>query len=206
MIINRGVIVEREENYTLNYYDANAEEYFESSKNVNMEGLYSMFEKYLDPTSKILDFGCGSGRDSKYFLNKGYVVEAIDGSKELCELASNYLEIEVKHILFEEFDSEDKYDGIWACASLLHLSSEDLNNVFSRLLQALKENGVIYASFKYGDFEGERGNRYYNDFNEKHLEEFLSQYENCKVLENWISDSAIPGREERWLNVIVQKI
>lgn len=101
--------------------------------------------------SKILDFGCGSGRDTKYFIDNGYEVDAMDGSKELCKVATKYTGIKVQHMFFEDFNECNAYDGIWACASILHLKKCELPDMIKRLYKALKRNGVIYMSFKYGD-------------------------------------------------------
>lgn len=73
-------------NQTITYYNQNAEEYFNKTVNVSMQALYDQFEAYLNPGDKILDLGCGSGRDSKYFLSKGYEVVSVDGSIEMCRL------------------------------------------------------------------------------------------------------------------------
>ena len=190
---------------TLEYYDNSAKEYFNMSKDVDMSDIYKRFIKHLKTSSRILDFGCGSGRDAKKFIEMGYEVDAIDGSKELCVLASEYLGIEVKHINFLEYKPSIKYDGIWACASLLHLISIELNEVFNNLIESLNDEGILYTSFKYGSYEGIRGDRYYNDFDEEKLEEFLASFKNIKVIDKWISDSAIKERDEKWLNMIIQK-
>ena len=110
----------------------------------------------------ILDFGCGSGRDSKYFLNKGYKVKAMDGSKEMCKLASKYINQEVICMNFEELKDINTYDGIWACSSILHVEKENLSNILNKMINGLKFNGIIYTSFKIGErFEIKEG-KYYN--------------------------------------------
>ena len=140
--------------YTIDYYNQNAKNFIENTQNVDMHLAQDKFLQLLDSQSSILDFGCGSGRDTKYFLEKSYLVTATDGSAELCRLASAYTGIEVKEILFQELDDMDVYDGIWACSSILHLSKAELLPVIRKMCTALKRTGVIYTSFKYGDFEG----------------------------------------------------
>jgi SAM-dependent methyltransferase len=153
-----------------------------------------------------LDFGCGSGRDAKYFLDKGYDVDAIDGSKEFCRLASVYTGITVKQMLFQELASVNEYDGIWACASILHLQKDDLILVLHKMATALKNTGVIYASFKYGTFFGERQGRYFTDFNEERLTEILALVPELQYREFWISSDVRPDRsDEKWLNVILSR-
>ncbi len=160
----------------------------------------------LKADAVILDFGCGSGRDTKYFLDKGYQVEAIDGSEELCIRASEYTGITVKHMYFQELDEKERYDGIWACSSILHLNKEDLKKVLKKMAAALKKRGIIYTSFKYGDFEGERDNRYYTDFTEETFREYLKDIKELTITEEWITGDVLPGRgDKRWLNLLMQK-
>ena len=191
---------------TLEYYNANAEKFVESTLSVDFSQVQCEFLNLLMPESYILDFGCGSGRDTKYFLEQGFYVDATDGSEEMCYIASNYTGIQVRRLLFEELDEDKKYDGIWACSSILHLPKNELKDVFMKMFKALKEDGIIYTSFKYGDFEGERNGRYFTDFTEKTFEEFVDEIDNLKLKEEWITGDVRPGRgEEKWLNVILQK-
>ena len=169
--------------------------------------MQKRFLSKLQRGSIILDFGCGSGRDIKFFMQQGYVVDAMDGSEELCKLASEYTGIEVKHMLFQELSEIDKYDGIWACSSILHLPVEELDCVMRKMFVALKANGIIYTSFKYGTFEGERNGRYFTDMTEEKFAKFLSETDGLKIEEQWISSDVRPGRgEEKWLNLILRKI
>ncbi len=103
--------------------------------------------EHLPPNAYILDFGFGSGRDSKYFLDNGYKAKAIDGSIEMCKLASKYINQEVTCMKFDELNT---YDGIWACSSILHVEKENLSNILIKMISSLKINGIIYTSFKIG--------------------------------------------------------
>jgi len=191
---------------TIDYYDKNATEYSESTIGVDFSATQKRFLRYIPSHAKILDFGCGSGRDAKYFLDKGYDVDAIDGSKEFCRLASVYTGITVKQMLFQELASVNEYDGIWACASILHLQKDDLILVLHKMATALKNTGVIYASFKYGTFFGERQGRYFTDFNEERLTEILALVPELQYREFWISSDVRPDRsDEKWLNVILSR-
>lgn len=187
---------------TLNYYNENSKAYFDSTVNADMSFSYAKFEKYLKKGAYILDAGCGSGRDSKYFLSKGYKVKAIDGSKELCKLASEYLEQEVECINFNDLNYEREFDAIWACASLLHVDKKDIKNVIHRIYKTIKNNGIICASFKYGDTDRIQGERYFNDLNEDSLKALFKEFE---IKEIWYSDDVRPGRSDRWINVIARK-
>lgn len=191
---------------TIAYYDKNAEYFVQGTQNVEFTKVQDHFLALLPHNGRILDFGCGSGRDTKYFLNKGFQTDAIDGSVELCKLASEYTEIDVKHMLFSEFDACDLYDGIWACASILHLPKEELKNIFLKMICALKDRGYIYTSFKYGDFEGYRNERYFTDFTETTFRQFIGEIPGIKIKECWVSDDVRPDRNgEKWLNIILQK-
>ena len=191
---------------TIDYYNLNAENFIESTQNVDMHHAQDRFLQLLDENSSILDFGCGSGRDTKYFLEKGCLVTATDGSAELCRLASAFTGIEVKEMLFQELDDMDAYDGIWACSSILHLSKIELLPVICKMCMALKGSGVIYTSFKYSDFEGVRNGRYFTDFTEDSFKEFIAEIPELTIEEYWITGDVRPGRgDERWLNLILRK-
>lgn len=193
-------------NKTLDYYNKNAETFVSDTISVDFNETQDKFLNHLNPGDSILDFGCGSGRDTKYFLESGFQVDAIDGSSELCKIASEYTGLEVKQMLFQELDSIGKYDGIWACSSILHLPKNELKLVLRKMGTALKENGIVYTSFKYGEFEGERNGRYFTDFTIGMFTEFLQDIDNLKLEEYWITGDVRPGRgEEKWLNLILQK-
>lgn len=189
----------------MNYYDKNAQEFFDDTVSADMTSHYSEFLNLLPDNACILDAGCGSGRDAKYFKELGYDITAIDASAEMCRLASELTGSDVLNIRFQEIDFTDKFDGIWASASLLHIPSDEISDVLKRLKKSLKENGVFYASFKYGDFEGERNGRYFNDLDETTSRQ-LFESEDFKVIKTWITHDSRKGREsERWVNILVRK-
>ena len=169
---------------TLNYYNTNAHSFVSSTLAVDFSQTQDKFLHLLPPTASILDFGCGSGRDTKYFLDAGMQVDATDGSEELCRLASEYTGIPVRQMLFEELDAKAQYDGIWACSSILHLPEDVLKDVLKKMIVALKEQGIIYTSFKYGTFEGERNGRFFTDFTEETFQEFVSDVDRIKIEES----------------------
>ena len=150
-------------NKTIDYYNQNADSFVQGTVSVDFKETQDKFLQLL-PGKTILDFGCGSGRDTKYFLESGFDVTATDGSEELCKSASAYTGIQVKHMLFQDLNEADIYDGIWACSSILHLSKDDLRIVINKMSKALKPNGIIYTSFKYVNFEGERNGILFTDF------------------------------------------
>lgn len=191
---------------TIDYYNSNYETFINDTLSIDFSLIQDTFLSYLFPKAHILDFGCGSGRDTKYFLDRGYQVDAIDGSLELCRKASKYTGINVKKILFQELDKKEKYDGIWASASILHVKRNELPDIIHRISLATKKDGIIYISFKYGDFEGERNGRYFTDMTENSMKELLSSFPELRVEKQWItSDIRFNRDDEKWLNIILRK-
>lgn len=192
-------------NQTLNYYNQNATEFFNTTFNVDMESLYQAFIQYLPQDAFILDLGCGSGRDTLAFKRKGYRVEALDYSKELVALASQQTGQEVRLESFYDFSDQSKFDGIWACASLLHCERHRLDEVIGRIVNALKPNGVLYMSFKYGDRDREKDGRNFTDLNEQQAQGLLEQLLDVELLKQWITVDKRPERNEEWLNILFKK-
>jgi SAM-dependent methyltransferase len=193
-------------NSTLDFYNENAEEFANSTQTINFYKVQKRFVEKLPSGGNILDFGCGAGRDTKFFIENGFHVEATDGSKKLCEIASAFTGITVKQMLFCELDAEENYDGIWACSSILHLPKDELNSVLQKMTRALKKEGIIYTSFKYGEFEGIRNGRYFTDFTEVSFQRLLEKIPSLRQEECWITKDVRPGKEEeKWLNLLLRK-
>ena len=192
--------------HTLDYYNQNSQHFVHDTQDVKFTDIQDYFLSYLKPGALILDFGCGSGRDTKYFLEKGYSVEAIDGSEEMVKIAREYTGIEVKQMLFQDLNETERYDGIFACASILHVPSVELPDIMRRIYRALKQSGIAYISFKYGTFEGEWNGRYFTDLNEEKLQDLLKEVPGFTVESIRITGDARPGRsDEKWLNAILRK-
>ena len=192
---------------TLNYYDNNIDSYKklwldDFSSNYNFE-IPDIFLSYLNKNSKILDMGCGTGRDSKYFKKLGYLVKSIDGSLEMCKVASNLLNEEVEQLNFLDINYNNEFDGVFACASLLHLSNEDLLIVLNKISNALKENGILYTCFKYGDSTRVDNDRFYNDMNEEKFINILNNVEDLKILKTWITEQY--KTDTKFINYIIRK-
>ena len=112
-----------------NYYDINYKEYIQNTINCDMSHHYQKFIKYLPSNSKILDIGFGSGRDMIYFQSQGYIVEGIDTSIEFVNnMKSKGYNVKLESV--EDMNYINKYDAIWACASLLHVKRKNLSKVF----------------------------------------------------------------------------
>ena len=193
------------DNSTIEYYNQHVKQFVSTTVDVDFKEKQDKFINKL-PGKNVLDFGCGSGRDTKYFLKSGLNVTAIDGSSEMCRAASEYTGILVRKMLFEELNEKDCYDGIWACSSILHLPKKILKRVFFKMADALRSNGIMYTSFKYGNFEGERNERYFTDFTIETFSDFIKEVPEIYIEEKWISTDVRPGRnKEKWLNLILRK-
>lgn len=191
---------------TIDYYEKNAESFANGTIDVEFADVQDKFISLLPANGYIIDLGCGSGRDSKYFIEKGFRVDAVDGSESLCRIAARNTGIAVRHMLFGELDADEIYDGIWACSSILHLPKDELRDVVYKMIRAAKCGGYIYTSFKYGDFEGYRNERYFTDFTEQSFDEFIRIFPEIKIVEKWVSADVRPGRgDEKWLNLILRK-
>ena len=192
---------------TLDYYNENAEAFIESTVYVEFGKTQDHFLEKLAPGAEILDLGCGSGRDTKYFLEKGFHVDAVDGSEAMCRFAGELTGIEVRQMRFQELNMSEKYDGVWACSSILHLTKEELKVVIPKIVASLKKDGILYTSFKYGDFEGERNGRHFTDFTEEIFREMMQDIKTAEIEEIWVAADARPERtDQKWLNIILRKV
>ena len=191
---------------TLRYYNQNALSFIEGTQNADMSAQYRIFLKYLPQNGRLLDLGCGSGRDSGYFSSLGYDVTAVDGSEELCKQVRERYQIDAQCIRFEDLTFYEEFDGIWACASLLHVNKADMTSVMMKVSGALKAGGILYASFKYGNSERICNGRFFNDYTETDLDALLNGENQLSLLEYWITEDVRPDRVgECWLNFVAKK-
>ena len=191
---------------SIEYYNQNASEYFEHTVDIDMQESWERFTGLLPEEGSILDLGCGSGRDSAYFISCGFDVTAMDASEEMCDLASIHIGQDVLQLSFTEMDFKEVFDGIWACASLLHVPSKEINEIFTKVIDSLKVNGVLFMSFQYGEYEGERDGRYYTDYRTKTLKELISRYENLEVIEIQKCEDSRPESEKIWVYALARKV
>ena len=157
------------------YYRQNAQRFFTNTASVDMSALYPPFIDCLPPGARILDAGCGSGRDVKAFSEMGFIVEAFDASAELVALARQLSGKPVAQMRFQDVDAVERYDGIWCCASLLHVSKAELPGVMTKLAMALKPGGVVYLSFKHGHGEREKDGRRFTDMDRAGLQKLVDE-------------------------------
>ncbi|WP_326469819.1 class I SAM-dependent methyltransferase [Enterobacter wuhouensis] len=190
---------------TLHYYQNHAQDFFDGTVNVDMTSLYEAFTQHLPHGAQVLDAGCGSGRDAKAFHDMGYQVDAFDASSAMVELAKQHTGLPVQLMTFSEIDGKAQYDGIWCCASLLHVPSSELPEVMQKLADALKPGGVWYVSFKYGNGERVQGERRFTDLNEMELQRLLNHMSEIDIFSLWITKDNRPDRHEIWFNGILKK-
>lgn len=191
---------------TLTYYNQNADSFIDGTRNADMSVQYQMFLKYLPDGGKLLDLGCGSGRDSAYFASVGFEVTAVDGSEQLCKRVRENYGMHALCIQFEELSFKSEFDAVWACASLLHVKKGDMPKVMGKVSAALKPGGVLYASFKYGSGERVCNGRFFNDYTENDLDTLLTSENQLTLLEYRITEDVRPDRSgEKWLNFIAKK-
>ena len=191
---------------TINYYNENAETFYQNTVDIDLEPFYEKFLRYIPDKGRILDVGCGSGRDSLYFINNGYDVTSIDASEEMVKLSSALTGQSTIHLRIEDIDYQNKFNGIWACASLLHIEKIFTEKVLISLGNALKKNGVLYASYKYGANTSILEGRYYNNFDESSFRAVIGNIKKLDIVNQWTTDDLRPSREnEKWLNVLLEK-
>jgi SAM-dependent methyltransferase len=192
---------------TLAYYDAHAEEYARQVLPLDMDQFHERFLALVPAGGHILDAGCGPGRDALAFLRRGYRVTAIDASAALARLAAALLGQPVELRRFQDLDYEESFDGIWACASLLHVPRRELDHVFRRFTRALRPGGIWYMSFKWGEAEEIRGGRRFTDFTEPSLRELLAAHPQLAVVEVWqTQDLRTQERVQVWVNAMVRRV
>lgn len=189
---------------TIDYYQEHAADYVAKTRNADMAAVYAPFLRHLPPGARILDAGSGSGRDTLEFLKLGYDCDAFDASAELCARSSAATGRKTRNLRFEEFKDPETYDGIWACASLLHVKNSDLPDAFHRLISSLKPGGVLYTCFKMGRGEvEEQDGRHFTNLTDHGLRALL-RAENLAVADIWMTGDTI-GRGTQWLNAVATK-
>ena len=187
---------------TLSYYDQHASEFFADTVTVDMDSLHQRFLCHIPAGGLILDAVCGSGRDSRAFVEKGFRVVAFDGSAQMAELASKHIGQQVANRKFSDVTEEACYDGVWACASLVHIPIAEIPDAIERLWTSTKSGGVVYFSFKHGKGERLHDGRHFTDADQILLSAWLEVLPEFSRGEYWITKDQRPERQEEWINAI----
>ena len=192
---------------TIGYYDGNAKKFIADTANIEFGALQKTFADMLPEGGRILDLGCGSGRDSLAFLRAGFEVDAVDGSEQMVKAASGLTGLPVAHALFSDYEPKGPYDGIWACSSLLHVPASGLADIISKYARVLAPGGTFYLSFKLGTHDGMRNGRWFTDMTEQSFRRLIDDVENLTVDRIGVTSDVRPGRsDEKWLNAWCSRI
>ncbi len=193
-------------NSTLAYYAEHAQDFFDNTHGKEMTEIYERFLPLLPVGGAMLDAGCGSGRDTRYFLSEGFKVDAFDASEAMATLASGFTGQPVAVHAFSDIDEGEHYDAVWAAASLLHLPFSELPDTFEHLAGALKEGGYFYASFKYGTNEYCKEGRHFTQMDHGKVEKLFELLPSLSIQSVWLSDDVRQERkDEKWLNLLAKK-
>jgi SAM-dependent methyltransferase len=190
----------------MSFYDDNASTFFANTAHLDMSEHYAPFFSRLNDRACLLDAGCGSGRDALFFRNQGYTVTAIDASPSMCTLASTHTGLEVQCMPMQDITFKDCFDGVWACASLLHVPEIEMVAVLERLKQSLKKDGVLYASYRLGTGQRVDNNgRLFTNATDDIARSWLVAA-GLRPIEFWTTIDVRPDKQEiKWLNLIAQR-
>ena len=187
------------------YYEINAKRYAKETFPADMSEQYKRFLPLLREHARILDVGSGSGRDVCYFQKKGYQVTALEPSKNLCREIRKVFSGEIVCSDIQSYQPDQRYDGIWACASFLHLQEKEVLSFFEKINLYLNENGIVYLSGKNGITIGKAADgRYFLEFTEQLVGKILAVNDRMKLEELWYTEDVSGRKGFRWMNVVLK--
>jgi SAM-dependent methyltransferase len=191
---------------SIDYYNRYAVPYYEETVDVDMTEVIEPFMELLPENAEVLDLGCGSGRDTIVLEERGFYVTPMDGSEEMCKLAEINTDQEVLQMTYDEMEFDDVFDGIWACAALVHLTDDEMREIMKKLIQALKADGILYFSVHKGDRDGIYNGRYFRDYTRKELSDLMEEFPELELINMWTTQDARSGKSDgQWLNVLAKK-
>lgn len=187
---------------TIEYYNKNSSAFISRTINADMSDAYGRFLELLPEGARVLDAGCGSGRDAKKFTDLGFRVSAFDASEEMVKHASEHAGIEVQQLRFDQLKYKNEFEGVWACASLLHVRKDDFDSELQHLVDALRSGGVLYISMKEGESKVPEGGRHFSYFSACEVEEIVSSHADLDLNYLWVSETP----ECTWINVLAKRV
>lgn len=209
-----GAVVSKEtdqsESPTLRYYNSNADAYANKTSLLDLSDFYERFSKHIPRGARILDAGCGAGRDVRYFIERGNIVIAFDASKEMVRKCREYPHAYCIRLTFAEVHFKEEFDGVWACASLLHLKQPEAKAAMVRLTTALKPGGVMFVAVKKGK-KGEEcqdsNGRFFQYYDNDSVKDLYEEDSRIESIEMWNSPpSSFEGNNGReWLNLLLRR-
>jgi predicted TPR repeat methyltransferase len=204
---NSSVDLVEIERLNIAHYDENAESFRIGTKDhdvsQNIAALLDALPK--EKTLDILDFGCGPGRDMCVFKSMGHRPTGLDGSKEFCKMAVKQSGCPTLNQQFLKLElEENRYDGIFANASLFTVPSQELPRVLKELHSALRKDGILFSSNPRGNAEGWQGQRYGHYMEFEASETFLQQ-SGFKIIEYYYRPAGKPRAEQPWLAIVSQR-
>ena len=204
---NSAVDLVEIEKLNIAHYDENAESFRIGTKDhdvsQNIAALIDALPK--EKTLDILDFGCGPGRDMCVFKSMGHRPVGLDGSKEFCKMAVKQSGCPTLNQQFLKLElEENRYDGIFANASLFTVPSQELPRVLKELHSALRKDGILFSSNPRGNAEGWQGQRYGHYMEFEASETFLQQ-SGFKIIKHFYRPEGIPREHQPWLAIVSQR-
>ena len=204
---NSAVDLVEIEKLNIAHYDENAESFRIGTKDhdvsQNIAALLDALPK--EKTLDILDFGCGPGRDMCVFKSMGHRPVGLDGSKEFCKMAVKQSGCPTLNQQFLKLElEENRYDGIFANASLFTVPSQELPRVLKELHSALRKDGILFSSNPRGNAEGWQGQRYGHYMEFEASEAFLQQ-SGFKIIKHFYRPEGMPREHQPWLAIVSQR-
>ena len=194
---------------TIGHYDRLAEDFWQNTKNHDVSQNYEAFLEAIEENApyKILDLGCGPGRDLSFFNSLGHIVTGLDGSRKFVAMARAYSNCEVLHQDFLKLNlPENHYDGIFANASLFHVPRSELPRILLDLFLTLKPRGVLFCSNPRGNNdEGFNDERYGCFLNLKTWREYVT-YAGFEEVKCYFRPPGVPRHRQPWLVTVWRKI
>ena len=193
-------------NSTIQYYNQNAEEYFKETINIDIENFHKKFISLLPNNAKIIDIGCGSGRDVKAFSEMGYNTIGLDIAENLSATAKQHLNIDIIYENMINWKSSEPFDGMWCCGSLLHLHDDELQSFLQNLKYNLKQDGIIFISVKEGIPTGtNKDGRYFHNYTQNEICNILNKA-GLEIIDIEITKDLLKRYNFQWLCIFARRV